>query len=100
MTILEAERFTARWRRILIPWQARTDAEAVRDMEKSCFGVVLGMGLVALMAVYSDKLPDSIGALALIVSLFAAWLNYQLRAIRRLFDAVDAKSFADLKLRQ
>jgi hypothetical protein len=33
MTI--AQEFVARWRRILIPWRAHTDADAVRDMERS-----------------------------------------------------------------
>lgn len=33
--------FVARWRRILIPWRANTEAEAVRDMEHSCIATLL-----------------------------------------------------------
>ena len=83
MTMLpEAQEFVARWRRILIPWRAHTDAEAVRDMERSCIGVIGGMALVIGCA---TTLPSSwkigVAAFAFIIAAIAFWLSLRLRAV-------------------
>lgn len=98
MTIKEAQQFATRCRRILSPWFARTDAEAVRDMERSCYGVIAGMGLIFGCI---PRLPSSweigVEASAFVVLVIAFWLSLRLRAIRRLFDAAGPQSFSDLK---
>jgi hypothetical protein len=98
MTITQAEEFVTRWRRILIPWRAHTDAEAVRDMERSCIGVIGGMALVIGCATtLSSPWKLGVAALALAVAVVATWLSLRLRAVRRLFDSAGPQSFSDLK---
>ena len=98
MTIAQAQEFVARWRRILIPWRAHTDAEAVRDMEHSCIGVIGGMVLV-IGGVTTLSFPWKLGVavLACVVAAIAAWLSLRLRVVRRLFDSAGPQSFSDLK---
>ena len=98
MTIPQAQEFVARWRRILIPWRAHTDAEAVRDMEHSCIGVIGGMALVIGGATtLSSPWKLGVAVLAFVVAAIAAWLSVRLRAVRRLFDSAGPQSFSDLK---
>ena len=96
MTISEAQQFVGRWRRILIPWRAHTDAEAVRDMERSCIGMTGGMALVIICAFSLPSDLEGLAALAVVVMGFAFWLSRRLRQIRRLFDAAGAQSFTEL----
>lgn len=42
MTQAQAHQFVSKWKRIMIPWFARTEAEALRDMERSCTGMLMG----------------------------------------------------------
>ncbi|MEI6784486.1 MAG: hypothetical protein WCQ21_26630 [Verrucomicrobiota bacterium] len=98
MTIAQAQEFVARWRRILIPWRAHTDAEAVRDMERSCIGVMGGMTLVIGGATtLSSPWKLGVAVLAFAVAAIAVWLSVRLRAVRRLFDSAGPQSFSDLK---
>jgi len=96
--IEEVQRFITRWRRILNPWFARTDAEAVRDMERSCYGVIGGMGLIFGC---TPRLPSSwetvVEVSAFVVGSVAFWLSLRLRSIRRLFDSAGPQAFSDLK---
>lgn len=98
MTITQAQEFVARWRRILIPWRAHTDAKAVRDMERSCIGVIGGMALIVGCA---TTLPSAwkigVEAFAFVVGMVAFWLSLRLRAVARLFDKAGPQSFSDLK---
>ena len=82
----------------MIPWRAHTDAEAVRDMERSCIGVIGGMALV-IGGAMTLSIPWKLGVavLAFVVAAFAAWLSLRLRAVRRLFDSAGPQSFSDLK---
>ena len=43
MTISEARHFDASWRRILIMYNANTDAQWMREAERACFGIFGGM---------------------------------------------------------
>ena len=99
MTIAQAQKFVARWRRILVPWRAHTDAEAVRDMERSCIGVIGGMALVIGCAatLSSPWWKLGVAVLAFVVAAIAFWLSVRLRAVRRLFDSAGPQSFSDLK---
>lgn len=98
MTTTQAQEFVARWRRILIPWRAVTDAQAVRDMERSCVGIIGGMVLVVACSTtlpVTWKLP--VAVTAFVIAALAFWLSLRLRAVRRLFDAAGPQSFSDLK---
>jgi hypothetical protein len=98
MTTKEAQRFATRCRRILVPWFARTDAEAVRDMERSCYGVIIGMEVIIGC---NNKLSSSweivVAVSAFVVLIIAFWLSLRLRAIRRMFDSAGPQAFSDLK---
>jgi hypothetical protein len=98
MTIPEAQNFVARWRRILISWHACTDAKWVRDMERSCMGVMGGMALVIGC---SPSHPSSwtlgVALVAFVILVIAFWLSLRLRAVRRLFDSAGPQSFSELK---
>jgi hypothetical protein len=50
MSEAEAHKFVAQWKRILLPWLARTEVEALRDMERSCIGMTGGGVLMCIMA--------------------------------------------------
>jgi hypothetical protein len=82
----------------LVPWRAHTDAEAVRDMERCCIGVIGGMALVIGCA---TTLPSTwkvgVALAAFIVAGIAFWLSLRLRVVRRLFDSAGPQSFSDLK---
>jgi hypothetical protein len=97
MKIAQAQEFVARWRRILIPWRAHTDAEAVRDRGRSCIGVIGGMALV-IGGAKTLSFPWKLGVvvLAFVVAAIAACLSLRLRAVRRLFDSTGPQSFTDL----
>ena len=85
MTIPDAQKFIARWRKILIPRASRTEAEALNAMERSCVGICGGMMLFVLLSVVSSKVPRPVGAVAFIVGLLSLWLVLRFRSIRRLF---------------
>ncbi len=57
MNEAEAHKFVARWQRILKPWFARTEAEALRRMYRSLLGTMGGGALIFLMEV--GRLRDS-----------------------------------------
>lgn len=57
MTETEAHTFVARWRRILKPWFARTEADALRNMYRSFIGTMGGGALIFLIEV--GRLRDS-----------------------------------------
>jgi hypothetical protein len=98
MTTKEAQQFVTRWRRILMPWCARTDAEAVRDMERSCLGVFAGMALVVgCNKTFSSSWEIVVAVSAFVVAMIAFWLSLRLRTIRRLFDSAGPQAFSDLK---
>ena len=82
----------------MIPWRAHTDAQAVRDMERSCIGVISGMALVIGCA---TTLPSAwkvgVAVFAFIIMSVAFWLSLRLRAVARLFDSAGPQSFSDLK---
>ena len=83
MTIAEAQRFVARWRKILMPVACRTEAEALNAMERSCVGMCMGMALIVFVSLISH-LSRSVAAFACMVGLFSFWLVLQFRAVRRL----------------
>ena len=98
LTTTQAQEFVTRWRRILIPWRAHTDAQAVRDMERSCIGVIGGMALViGCAATLPSAWKVCVSVFALIVMSVAFWLTLRLRAVARLFDSAGPQSFSDLK---
>ncbi len=100
MTIPEAQGFVGYWRRILIPWPAHTDVEAVRAMERSCLGVSVGPAFAIVLC--SPSLPIwswPLGYIVpiLIVGILAFCLSLRFRAIRRLFDDTGAQFFSELR---
>ena len=98
MTTTQAQEFVARWRRILIPWRAHTDAEAVRDMERSCAGIAGGLLLTLCMASTSSwAARNYIVWFSAVVAVFSLFLSFRLRAIRRLFDEAGVQSFEELR---
>ena len=98
MTITQAQKFVDQWKRILMPWHAHTEAEAVRDMERSCLGIVLGiLVVVTCVPTLPPLLKGPATILALLVGCMALWLSIRLRRICRLFDAKGPQSFNDLK---
>jgi hypothetical protein len=98
MTTTQAQEFVARWRRILIPWRAHTDAEAVRDMERSCTGIAAGLLLTLCMASTSSwAARNYIVWSSAVVAVFSLFLAFRLRAIRRLVDAAGVQSFEELR---
>jgi hypothetical protein len=98
MTTREAQQFVLRWRRILIPWQATTDAEAVRDMERSCLGIMGGMVLIfSCSATVPSSWKAAVMSVAFAIAALAFWLSLRLRVVRRLFEATGSQSFTDLK---
>ncbi|MBP9902833.1 MAG: hypothetical protein V9H26_21615 [Verrucomicrobiota bacterium] len=98
MTTTQAQEFVARWRRILIPCRGHTDAQAVRDMERSCLGVIGGMTLtVACATTIPSAWKVCVAGFALIVMAIAFWLSLRLRAVARLFDSAGPQSFSELK---
>jgi hypothetical protein len=98
MTIPEAQQFVARWRRILIPRHACTDAKRARDAERSCIGVIGGMALViGCSTTLSSSWKIGVAVFAFIIAAIAFWLSLRLRAVCRLFDSAGPQSFSDLK---
>lgn len=86
MTNTQAHQFVARWRRILIPWFAKTETEALRDMERSCIGMLGGAVLVFVMA--STRMSGSfvwqaVAILGGVAFLFALVLVLRCRSARR-----------------
>ncbi len=57
MTKAEAHQFITRWKRILISWGPRTEAEALQNMKRSCIGMV-GGGLLIIFCVTANN-PSS-----------------------------------------
>lgn len=89
--------FVARWRRILIPWGAKTEAEAVRDMERSCMAVILGMFLFLGFNEGESAWSFGLDVLVVAAGLTAMWAGLRLRGIARLFDLAGPQSFPDLQ---
>ncbi len=77
MTKIEAHKFIAHWRRILIPWTARTEAQALKNMKLSCAGMLVG-GLPLLLC--NSHLLVLIG---LIQSIFSAYLVLRFQEVER-----------------
>ena len=95
MTKPEAHKFIARWRRILLPWFARTEREALRDMERSCVGMTGGGVLIFTIA--ATRMHDSSywQAMALLgVFQFGVSLSLVLR-FRQARRALDQSPIAD-----
>ena len=92
MSIAEAQKFVARWRRILIPWPAYTDLEAVRHMERSCLGISVGL-LVCSITLPIWSWPWAVIVPILVISASAWWLGLRFRAARRLLEAAGVQSF-------
>lgn len=89
MTKAEAHKFVARWKRILIPWFARTESEALRDMERSCIGM-MGGGLLIFTFTSTHILDSTFAEVIVVFSVFqwgfSLWLVLKFRAARRAFD--------------
>jgi hypothetical protein len=84
MTQAQAHQFVSKWKRIMIPWFARTETEALRDMERSCTGMLM-LGLVNF-AVCLPKVDQSFIAKFCVV--FAvAMLAFAFPMIRRCREA-------------
>ncbi|NOS71431.1 MAG: hypothetical protein HOP33_16035 [Verrucomicrobia bacterium] len=101
MNITNSQQFVTRCRRILIPWFAHTDAEAVRDMERSCMGIAGGMLLtlcVASASSWSARLAIVLFSISL--AALSLFLTFRLRVIRQLFDNAGVRSFAELRERE
>ena len=86
MTNTQAHQFVARWRRILIPWFAKTETEALRDMERSCIGMLGGAVLIFVMT--STRIKESsfhlaIAILAGVLFLFSFAMVLRCRKARR-----------------
>ena len=53
MTEAQAHQFVARWRRVLVLWKARTEAEAIRDLRWSFFG-----GMIVSVCMFAGVAPE------------------------------------------
>ncbi len=85
MTKTEAHQFVSRWRRIMIPGVACSEAEALKRMERSSFGIILGGLLIVLMAVARvpvSYLRQAVALLGLIQSGFSLSLFLRFREAR------------------
>lgn len=101
MTILEAQIFVRRWRRVLIPWPTpHNDTDSARAMERSFFGIAIGPLPPILIPAVSGSLPLSHWPLSVIIPVFAImlfsyFLSLRFRAARRLFEEADAQHLLD-----
>ena len=88
MTEAQAHQFVSRWRRVLIPWAARTEIEAIGDMHRSMLGVMMGMLLVIVCAstLRSPQLRTALLSSAFLLFCFAFYLVVGLRNARRKLD--------------
>jgi hypothetical protein len=80
MTNTQAHQFVARWRRILIPWFAKTEAEALRDIERSCIGMAGGSFL--MLSISANNMTNSSSSRLLLI-LPAAMFFYSIPMIFR-----------------
>ncbi len=86
MTNTQAHQFVARWRRILVPWFAKTEAEVLRDMERSCIGMAGGGFLIFLLVSTQAKESSLWLAIAIIAGvqlLFSFGMVLRCRSAKR-----------------
>ena len=83
MTEIEAHQFIARWSRTLITWNAQDESEQLRDLERSCIGMLLASFLMAFSAAFFSHAVGLLSVLVIGVFGFSLWMVVQLRSARR-----------------
>ena len=96
MDFSQEQKFVARWRPILIPWWAKTEAEAVRGMHASCIGVLIAVVVFVASNEFDSAWKVGAAVFAVIIGVIAAWLALRLRVIARIFDLAGPQSFSEL----
>jgi hypothetical protein len=91
MTEAEAHKIVARWQRFLLPCRARTEAQAVRNMERGSMGLVGGGVLICVTGctALQGALFWIVTSFGLVLSGFALSLMFRFREARHALHQAD-----------
>ena len=84
MTEIQAHQFVSKWKPFMIPWFARTELQALRDMERSSKGMIAG-GLITFGVCLSHMSESLVSRFGVVFS--GAMLLFASSMILRCRDA-------------